>query len=82
MNIIIGNITFVEPEQNDYDDLYIEFGVDNLDLYEDKNQFCIVNSIVEIKPYNEETLKEIDDNGHDYLVPEKYNGYIIWNHEK
>lgn len=78
MKILIGEFTFVEPQQRDYEDLYNEFYIDELDLKQDRPPFCIIHKITESIDYTEEAMNRVEDEGLGYLILSKYNGLVTY----
>lgn len=82
LNVYVGDITFVEPGQTDYEELYEMYNVDNRDANQNEPYFCIVHSIqysTTCDSYgNGANMDKIDDEGDSYIIPDLYFGIIIW----
>jgi len=76
--IFIGEITFVEDSQSDYDELYSMYNIDDLNAHMDKPNFCIVHKI----NYTSTNIDEVEDSGDSYIIPDIYSGVIIWEQNR
>jgi hypothetical protein len=76
----LGNITFCDESYRYFKDLKYEYNIPP-----EANMFCIVHGIDFIFDY-EENLEEKLDNllgefSDSYLIPNVYEGYIVWSLE-
>lgn len=78
MKTLIGEFTFVENFQTDYEELYKQYNIQEKDLTKNKPHFCIVHKVYFSLDYSEETIDIIEEHGYDYLTPEQYTGIIIY----
>ena len=76
--ILVGDFTFVEPSQNDYEELYYMYNVDQLDLVQNNPCFTIVHAVHESTTGTDKDINRIDKEGFSWLIPSQYSGYIIW----
>lgn len=81
-NIIVGNITFVESSQSDYEELYEMYNISEFNAHEPQVHFAIIHSIDFSVKYSEEALDKIEDKGLSYLIPSQYNGVVVWENQK
>lgn len=81
MKTLIGEFTFVESSQNDYEELYRQHNVQEKDLNKNKPHFCIVHRVYNSVDYSEEMIDSLENHGQDYLTPEQYSGIIIYKNQ-
>lgn len=76
----LGNVTFVDDFSKDRNSLK-----DSYSVPAEVNMFCIVHGIDFIFDYEKDLDKKLDDllgeYSESYLIPNVYDGYIVWDLE-
>lgn len=82
--VFFGSMTFVTSHDEDYNELYDLYEIEEYMLKNSiliKNPtFAVVQSVAHVKNYSEDIIDEYCENkGYDYIIPEDYEGLILWN---
>lgn len=80
--ILIGDISFFEDTQDDYQESYTAYNVDKFNATNENVHFAVVHNILETLDDTEENLDMIEERGLSYLIPSKYNGVIIYDNNR
>ena len=81
MKTLIGEFTFVESSQPDYEELYRQYNIQEKGMVENKPHFCIVHRVYNSVDYSEKMIDSLEYHGQDYLTPEQYSGIIIYQNQ-
>lgn len=80
--ILVGDISFFEDTQDDYQEAYTTYNVDNFNAFKENTHFAVVHNIIETLDDTEENLDIIEERGLSYLIPSKYNGVVIYDNNR